>query len=90
MPDSAGLRSFSEPCSYSFLAQDKFACENILRARICTVVRTGAKRAHISLVYCGSQAYGLYSPRTLGMVGGEGVINMQFFQTSKKRVETSE
>ena len=40
---SARPRSINKPCSYSFLTQGKIACENILRARICTAVRTGAK-----------------------------------------------
>ena len=42
----------SKPCSYSFLTQGNSACEKILRAELCTAVRTGAKGAHISLVYC--------------------------------------
>ena len=37
-------RSIKRLCSYSFLTQGKIACGNILRARICTAVRTGAKR----------------------------------------------
>ena len=41
---SARPRSTNKPCSYSFLTQGKIACENILRARICTPLRTGAKR----------------------------------------------
>ena len=47
---SVRLRSIN--CVASFLTQGNNACENILRARICTAVRTGAKRAHISLEYC--------------------------------------
>ena len=39
-PRDLGLKT----CSYSFLTQGKIACENILTARICTAVRTGAKR----------------------------------------------
>ena len=34
------------------MTRGKIACENILRARICTAVRTVAKGAHISFVYC--------------------------------------
>ena len=42
-----------KPCSYSFLTQGNITCENILRARICTAVRTGTKRGtHTSLVLC--------------------------------------
>ena len=67
MPDSASLpsfgaalsrtlRSFVRPRSInrvaSFLTQGNIACENILRARICTaVLRLVQKGAHISLVY---------------------------------------
>ena len=43
----------SKPCSYSFLTQGKIACENILTARICTAVRTGAKRGtHFVSILC--------------------------------------
>ena len=51
------LRSYVRPRSInrvaSFLTQGNIACENILRARICTaVLRPVHKGAHISLVYC--------------------------------------
>ena len=50
---SARPRSINKPCSYSFLTQGKIACENILRARICTAVRTGAKRGtHFVSILC--------------------------------------
>ena len=43
----------SKPCSYSFLTQGKIACENILTARICTAVRTGAKwGTHFVSILC--------------------------------------
>ena len=60
---SARPRSTNKPCSYSFLTQGKIACENILRAIICTAVRTGA--THFVSILC-TQAYRLYFPRTLG------------------------
>ena len=64
------------PCSYNFLAQGKIACENILRARICTAVRTGAKRGtHFVTVYIGLRI--VFSPYVRKLVGG-GVIHLQF------------
>ena len=55
-----------KPCSYSFLTQGKITCENILRARICTAVRTVAKRGtYFVSILC--TYIGLWIvPRTLG------------------------
>ena len=79
---SARPRSCSKLCSYSFLTQGKIACANILRARICTAVRTGAKRGthFVSILYISLQI--VFSPYVRKF--GEGVINMQF-RTSKKK-----
>ena len=71
----ASLRSFAEQRYLArcvalrvaiFLTQGSIACKSILGARICTAVRTGAKRGthFVSVLY--TYAYGLYSPRTLG------------------------
>ena len=53
---SRTLRSSARPRSNrvaSFLTQGNIACENILGARICTAVRTGAKRGthFVSVLY---------------------------------------
>ena len=53
------------PCSYNFLTQGKIACENILRARICTAVRTGAKRG----THFGSILYHRCQPSRSGRDG---------------------
>ena len=61
------------PCSYNFLTQGKIACENILRARICTAVRIGAKWG----THFVSTLWIVFSPYVRKLVGG-GVIHMQF------------
>ena len=83
--ENARLHESTKLPQSSFLTQGNIACENILRARICTAVRTGAKRAHILLctVYIGLRiVFSPYVRKFNSWLAEE--------QANKKRVETSE